>query len=99
MLRYAECATELRPVPGDPCRPADELEAPSRLADDFVLELRLRATAGLEEAAIRAFAGWLRQLPVVDGAGSDAQALRDARAGGGQAGGGARRSARTTSSR
>ena len=78
MLRYAECATELRPVPGDPCRPADELEAPSRLADDFVLELRLRATAGLEETAIRAFVGWLRQLPMVDGDGSDPQALRDA---------------------
>ena len=78
VLRFAECATELRPVPGDPCRPADELEAPSRLADDFVLELRLSANAGLEEAAIRAFTGWLRQLPVVDGTGSDAQALRDA---------------------
>jgi len=78
MLRYRECATELRPVPGDPCRPADELEAPSRLADDFVLELRLRGDAGIEEAAVRAFVGWLRQLPVVDGAGGEAQALREA---------------------
>lgn len=78
VLRFRECATELRPVPGDPCRPADELESPSRLADDFVLELRLRDRAGLEEAAIRAFAGWLRQLAVVDGAGSDEQVLRDA---------------------
>ena len=78
VLSYAERPTELRPVPGDPCRPADELEAPSRFADDFTLELRLSGDAGLEEAAIRAFVGWLRQLPMVDGAGSDAQALREA---------------------
>ena len=78
VLDYAERATELRPVPGDPCRPADELESASRLADDFTLELRLGAAAGLEETATRAFVGWLRQLPVVDGAGGDAQALRDA---------------------
>jgi len=86
VLRYRECATELRPVPGDPCRPADELEAPSRFADDFVLELRLRGDAGIEEAAMRAFVGWLRQIPVVDGAGADAKTLCEAiRAAGQQA--------------
>ena len=78
LLRYRDCATELRPIPGDPCRPADELEQPSRLADDFALELKLRGDEGPEERSIRNVVGWLRQVAVEDGAGNDAQDFRDA---------------------
>ena len=78
VMRYVECATELRPVPGDPCRPADELEQPSRTADGFALELRLGGDPGTEEASIRAFVGWLRQIEVTDGAGSAPAKLREA---------------------
>src|SRR4051794_18404430 len=68
LLRHRECATDNRPVPGDPCRPADQLEAPSRLTDDFELELALSGEPGIEETSIRAFVSWLSQLAVEDGA-------------------------------
>src|SRR5437016_491362 len=40
VLCYRSCATDQVPIPGEPCRSEDESMAPSRLADDFVLELR-----------------------------------------------------------
>jgi hypothetical protein len=41
VLCYRECATDIVPVPGEPCRSDDEAMAPSRLADSFELKLCL----------------------------------------------------------
>lgn len=59
-LCWADCLTRPVPIPGEPCRADDELMAPSRVADDFRLELRVQAPAQVEEDALRDFVRWLR---------------------------------------
>ena len=59
-LCYADCKTRPVPIPGEPCRSEDELMAPSRIADDFRLELRETAPLQTEEDALRDFVRWLR---------------------------------------
>jgi hypothetical protein len=39
ILCYRECATDIVPVPGEPCRSDEDAMAPSRLADSFELKL------------------------------------------------------------
>lgn len=84
VLCYRDCATDDVPIPGEPCRTEDTLTAPSRLKDDFRLELRLDPPYQPEEDAVRDFVDWLRQVPVVAGPGSTIaelqQAIRDAAA-------------------
>jgi hypothetical protein len=70
VLCYRECPTDDVPIPGEPCRTEDTLSAPSRVKDDFRLELRLEAPRQPEEDAVRDFVAWLRQIPVVEGVGS-----------------------------
>src|SRR4051812_33817999 len=66
-LCWSDCLTRPVPIPGEPCRAADELMAPSRVADDFRLELRERAPDQTEEDALRDFVRWLRgSIQVVD---------------------------------
>jgi hypothetical protein len=66
-LCYADCKTRPVPIPGEPCRSEDELMAPSRIADDFRLELREFAPVQTEEDAVRDFVRWLRvNVNVVD---------------------------------
>jgi hypothetical protein len=66
-LSYAVCETDSRPIPGEPCRSEDDLMAPSRLRDDFGLELHRPPPADQREAqALRAFVLWLRKVPVVE---------------------------------
>ncbi len=68
MLCYADCKTRPVPIPGEPCRSDDELMAPSRVADDFRLDLRDRAPVQIEEDALRDFVRWLRSnVLIVDG--------------------------------
>ena len=84
VLCYRECPTDNVPIPGDPCRSEDELLAPSRLTDDFKLELRYDAPNQQEEEALRDFVTWLRQIEITDGPGTFAilqdfeQAVREA---------------------
>ena len=59
-LCYADCKTRPVPIPGEPCRSEDELMAPSRIADDFRLDLRETAPLQTEEDALRDFVRWLR---------------------------------------
>jgi hypothetical protein len=61
-----ECATDLVPVLGDPCRTAADATAPSRIADSFELNLRTIAPVHIEEAAVRLFAELLRAIDVTD---------------------------------
>ncbi|HVH22172.1 MAG TPA: hypothetical protein VNA11_06925, partial [Pseudonocardia sp.] len=71
VLCYSDCPTDQVPIPGEPCRKEDELRLPSRLRDDFVLELRFKPTDQREEEAVRRFVGWLRQVPVGEGGAAD----------------------------
>jgi hypothetical protein len=59
VLCYRDCPTDNVPVPGEPCRTESEATAPSRLRDDFKLELRFDAPDQEEEDALRDFAKWL----------------------------------------
>src|SRR5918998_2923582 len=64
VLCYRDCATDMVPIPGEPCRSQDETVAPSRLADDFKLELRFEAPDQSEEDALRDYVEWLGQVEV-----------------------------------
>jgi hypothetical protein len=79
---YRECPTDSVPIPGEPCRSASELMAPSRIKEAFELQLRLTPPKQLEEEAKRKFVAWARRIPLVDtpGAGVDAfiESLRNA---------------------
>ncbi|SRR6266481_547953 len=65
-LCYRDCPVDPVPIAGEPCRSADDLMAPSRLVDDFRLELRLTAPMQQEEDAIRDFVLWLDQIQITD---------------------------------
>lgn len=66
VLCYRCCPTDPMPIPGEPCRSEDSLTSPSRLLDDFVLELSVKPPAQAEHKAMRRFARWLKQVPVVE---------------------------------
>jgi hypothetical protein len=70
VLCYRECPTDMIPIPGEPCRSEDDSMAPSRVQDDFRLELRFTPPEQREEDALRDFVEWLRQIEIVDGVGS-----------------------------
>ena len=69
-LCYRDCMVDPVPIAGEPCRSADDLMAPSRLVDDFRLELRLSPPMQQEEDAIRDFVMWLDQIQVTDAPGT-----------------------------
>jgi len=67
VLCYRECPTDPAPIPGEPCRTEEETMAPSRIADDFKLELRLDPPDQCEEDALGEFVEWLsRNLEITD---------------------------------
>ena len=64
VLCYRHCPTDNVPIAGEPCRSEDKLMAPSRLSDDYSLELRLEKPNQREENAVRDFVAWLKQVQV-----------------------------------
>lgn len=66
VLCYRECPTDSVPIAGEPCRAEDELMAPSRLTDDFCLELRFDKPNQREEEAVRNYVDWLRKIQISD---------------------------------
>jgi len=64
VLCYRDCTVDQVPIPGEPCRSEDELTAPSRIKDDFSLELRYDAPKQAEEKAVREYVDWLRQIKI-----------------------------------
>jgi hypothetical protein len=85
VLCYRNCPTDDVPIAGEPCRSEDKLMAPSRLSDDFVLELRLQRPNQREEDAVRDFIAWLKQIHISQADPSTPldqflQAIRDAAA-------------------
>lgn len=80
-LCYVECPTDPKPVPGTPCRSQEDAVAPSRIASDFRIELRLdpalttspAVTAeGAEWEAARRFGELLRSIEVAPGSNAGA---------------------------
>jgi hypothetical protein len=61
VLCYRDCPTDNVPIPGEPCRDESDAVAPSRLKDDFRLELRFKPPAQEEEDALRDFVKWLNE--------------------------------------
>jgi hypothetical protein len=66
VICYRNCPVDPVPIAGEPCRSADDLTAPSRLVDDFLLELRLAPPLQEEEDAVRDFVSWMDQVQIVD---------------------------------
>lgn len=67
VLCYRQCPTDMAPIPGEPCRTEEETMAPSRIADDFKLELRLDPPDQCEEDALGEFVEWLsHNLEITD---------------------------------
>jgi hypothetical protein len=66
VLCYRDCPTDDVPIAGEPCRSEDELTAPSRLTDDFCLELRFNQPNQREEKAVRKYVEWLRRIEISD---------------------------------
>ena len=66
VLCYRDCPADPVPVPGEPCRAEDDMMAPSRLIDDFRLELRFEPPDQAEEDALRSFVAWLSQVSTGD---------------------------------
>lgn len=63
-LAYSDCLTDDAPVPGEPCRSADELMQPSRITDSFQLELSYEPPLQEEEDAVRGFTAWLNNIHI-----------------------------------
>ncbi|MDD4979344.1 MAG: hypothetical protein PHI29_12000 [Gallionella sp.] len=63
-LAYSDCLTDDAPVPGEPCRSADELMQPSRITDSFQLELSYEPPLQEEEDAVRGFTSWLNNIHI-----------------------------------
>ena len=81
-LCYRACPVDSMPIPGEPCRSEEELSAPSRIQDDFSLELRLDAPPQPEEDKLREFAEWLKNIKIAESGSSSkiedfVQAVRD----------------------
>lgn len=70
VLTYADHKSDLVPIPGEPCRTEDESMKPSRITDDFKLELRLDRPEEREQNAIEQYLRWLRtEVVLVDAGG------------------------------
>lgn len=66
---YATRTSDPVPIPGEPCRTEGEIQADSRVADGFRLELSVEPPAQPEEDAATAYLTWLQKLTPLDGAG------------------------------
>jgi len=62
VLCYRDCPTDQVPIPGEPCRTEEDSMQPSRLTDDFTLELRWHPPPQAEDNAVRGFVRWLRRI-------------------------------------
>jgi competence ComEA-like helix-hairpin-helix protein len=84
VLCYRDCLTDNLPIPGEPCRAetgSDALFKPSRIQDDYFLDLVWEVPDQAEEDYLRNFVAWLRQIKTAS-TGSDlddfAAAIREA---------------------
>lgn len=66
VLCYRDCKVDLVPIPGEPCRSEDDSFEPSRVQDDYALELWFEPPRQTQEDAIRDFGQWLSQIEIDD---------------------------------
>lgn len=66
VLAFRQCATDDRPGPGEPCRTDEPPRVFTRMADDFVLELRLAPPGQQHDDAVGDLLSWLRAIEIVD---------------------------------
>jgi len=66
VVRYRECLTDAVPIPGEPCRSEDEMMAPSRVQDDYQLDMLFVPPDQRHDDAIRDFWAWLSQIERAD---------------------------------
>jgi hypothetical protein len=77
VLSYRTCLTDPVPIAGEPCRSEDDSTAPSRVADDFLLELSFDPPPQQEEDAIRFWVQWLSDHLSVVPAGPPSMTVAD----------------------
>jgi hypothetical protein len=65
-LCYRECSTDRVPIPSGPCRSSDATSVPSRVLDDFTLELTTSAPDQIEADTVRQFGALLRAIEFSD---------------------------------
>ena len=70
VLCYAECETDLVPIPSGPCMSLEDTSAPSRIEDAFELRLTPVPPEQPEEEAVRAFGDLLRTIEITADAGA-----------------------------
>jgi hypothetical protein len=70
VISYQSTPTDMVPIPGEPCRSEDDASAPSRLADDFQIQLVTAPPAQAELSGRRALLAWLDAVQVVDTGGA-----------------------------
>ena len=74
-LCYTDCAVAPVPVPGEPCRSAEELMRPSRIADDYILNFSFTPPPLAEVEALALLDGFIAGLSTDAAGGSDATTL------------------------
>ena len=76
-LCYTDCAVSPVPIPGQPRRSEDDLMAPSRVADDYVIGLSLTPPRLSESRALKLYQAYLRSWTDDNTQASTAAALAD----------------------
>ncbi len=70
-LCYTDCAVDAVPIPGEPCRSPDNLMAPSRVADDYVLAFAFDPPRQIEVEALAVLDAWLAAAEAAVNAGGE----------------------------
>ena len=74
-LSYTDCAVAPVPIPGEPCRGAEELMQPSRIADDYILSFAFTPPPMEEVDALVLLDGYLASIKNDAATDMDARAL------------------------
>lgn len=74
-LCYRDCAVAPVPIPGEPCRSAEELMRPSRIADDYTLNFSFTPPPMTEIEALALLDGFVAAIADDAAAGDDAKTL------------------------
>ena len=70
-LCYTDCPVDAVPIPGEPCRSPDNLMAPSRVADDYVLAFAFDPPRQTEADALAVLDAWLAAAEAAVDAGGE----------------------------
>jgi hypothetical protein len=74
-LCYTSCPVAPVPIPGEPCRSAEELMRPSRIADDYTLNFSFTPPPMAELEALALLDGFIAAIADDTGGGTDAKTL------------------------